>query len=273
MAANSINPLTIIKNLRNNFYLIITLTKREILGRYQGSHFGIIWSLINPLLFLGVYTFVFGSVFKATWASGSGNKAEFALILFSGLLIFNLFAEIATKAPHLITQNANYVKKVIFPLDILVWPPILSAIFHLITGLLVWLSLYLIVFQSLPPKTALLFPIALLPVILMLTGLCWILASIGVYIRDISQFIGPVVTMTMFMSPIFYAKSALPERFQPIFDLNPLTIPIEATRDLLIWGQTPDLQILTGYTLGSLIFSAIGFAWFQKTRNGFADVL
>lgn len=273
MSKHSINPINIAKSAVTNRQLIATLAKREIQGRYKGSIFGVTWSFINPLLFLGVYSFVFGTIFKASWGAPSGNKGEFSLVLFSGLLIFNLFAEIATKAPQLILQNSNYIKKVIFPVEILVMPPAISSIFHFAIGLIAWLFIYVIVHNGVPPVTAILLPLVLFPLTFVLLGIGWILASIGVYIRDISQFIGPIVTITMFLSPVFYPKTALPPEYQSIFELNPLTTPIEVARDLLIWGNLSNLEALIPYTIGSMIFCSVSYAWFQKTRNGFSDVL
>lgn len=273
MSKQSINPINILKSLSKNRHLIATLAKREILGRYKGSTFGVAWSFINPLLFLAVYSFVFGTVFKANWGTASGNNGEFALILFSGLLVFNLYAEITTKAPQLIIHNSNYVKKVIFPIEILAAPPVISAIFHFAIGLIAWLLIYILVHHSPPPPTICLLPLVLIPLTLTLLGIGWILASIGVYIRDISQFIGPIVTITMFLSPVFYPKSALPKDYQAIFEFNPLTIPIEVARDLLIWGRLSNLDLLIPYTAGAAIFCSLSYIWFQKTRNGFSDVL
>ena len=252
--------------------LIASLTQREIIGRYRGSALGIVWSFFNPLLMLTVYTFVFSVVFKARWTSTSESKTEFALILFTGLIIFNLFAECISRAPSLVLGNANYVKKVVFPLEILPWVVMWSAIFHFCISLLVWLCFYLLFF-GLPHTTSLLIPLVLLPLVFFTMGISWLLASLGVYLRDTAQIIGVLVTCLMFLSPIFYPASSLPSDFQYFLRLNPLTPAIELARDLLVWGKPPDWPLLLVYYLASGLVAWCGFAWFQKTRKGFADVV
>lgn len=255
-----------------NRRLIQTLVVREVLGRYRGSALGILWSFFHPVFMLSVYTFIFSVVFKARWPGGSESKTEFALILFAGLLVFNLFAECISRAPGLILANVNYVKKVIFPLEILSWVSVGSALFHIFISFGVWLIFYLIFF-GMPKPTLLLFPLVLLPLLLFSLGLSWFLASLGVYLRDVGQIVGLVITGLMFMSPIFYPVSALPEGFRILFHLNPLAAVIEQTREVLIWGIFPKVTVLLIELLLSSLFAWLGFAWFQKTRKGFADVV
>ena len=252
--------------------LIRALVRREVVGRYRGSILGILWSFFNPILMLAVYTFVFSVVFKARWSGGSDSKTEFALVLFSGLIVFNLFAECINRAPNLILSNVNYVKKVVFPLEILPMVALGSAMFHALVSLAVWMLAYLCLF-GLPHATVLLLPLVLLPLLLFVMGLSWALASLGVYLRDVSQVIGIVTTVLMFLSPIFYSTSTLPEQYQILFLLNPMTLVIEQARDVLFWGKVPNLTYLAVYLLGSGSIACLGFAWFQKTRKGFADVL
>lgn len=221
---------------------------------------------------LTVYTFVFSVIFKARWGTTGSTRTEFALILFAGLIVFNLFAECFTKAPMLILSNTNYVKKVVFPLEILPWVALGSALFHTSISLLVWIIAYAILLGP-PHLTILLFPLTLAPLVLFIMGVSWALASLGVFLRDVSQFIGIVTTVLMFMSPIFYPASAFPEEYRPILFLNPLSPAIEQARDVLFWGRIPDFTMLAQYLTGSAIIAWMGFAWFQKTRKGFADVL
>ena len=256
-----------------NRQLIRNLTHREVVGRYKGSMLGIFWSLATPIFMLAVYTFVFSVVFKARWgAGGSDSKTEFALVLFAGLMIFNLFSECVGRAPGLILANVNYVKKVVFPLEVLPWVSMGSALFHFVVSLGVWLVAYVVLF-GVPHWHVLLLPLVLGPLVLFVMGLSWALASLGVYLRDVGQIIGLVITVLMFLSPIFYPASSLPPAYQPLMFLNPLTPPIEMARDLLYWGQMPNMTLLAVYAAGSLAFAVLGFAWFQKTRKGFADVL
>jgi lipopolysaccharide transport system permease protein len=255
-----------------NRKLIKTLVRREVVGRYRGSIMGMMWSFLNPVLMLAVYTFVFSVVFKARWSVGSDSKTEFALVLFAGLLVFNLFAECVNRSPTLILSNTNYVKKVVFPLEILPWVTLGTALFHMSISFIVWLIFYVIFFGQ-PQITVLLLPLILLPLILITMGLSWMLASLGVYLRDVSQIIGIMITTLMFLSPIFYPLSSLPVQYQRILYLNPLTPTIEQAREALIWGHAPDFMNLGLYTLVGAIITWVGFAWFQKTRKGFADVL
>jgi lipopolysaccharide transport system permease protein len=268
----SISPREMIRSLWHNRNLIITMVKREVVGRYRGSFIGIAWSFFNPLLILAVYTFVFSVVFKARWGGGSGSKTEFALVLFAGLIVFNLFAECINRAPSLILANVNYVKKVVFPLEILPWVALGSAMFHAVISLGVWLTAYALFF-GLPHVTALLLPLVFLPLALLIMGLSWILVSLGVYLRDVSQIVAILTTVLMFLSPIFYPITALPEAFRSFLLLNPLTPAIEQTRNVLFWGKIPGVTMLGVYFLSTACIAFIGFAWFQKTRKGFADVL
>jgi lipopolysaccharide transport system permease protein len=267
-----VSPKEMLASLWRNRYLIKKSIQREVVGRYRGSLFGILWSFFNPVFMLSVYTFVFSVVFKARWHSGSDSKTEFALILFAGLMVFNLFAECVNRAPGLILSNVNYVKKVIFPLEILPWVSLGGALFHAFVSFVVWLIAYIILFGT-PHITILLLPVVILPLLLFIIGISWGLASLGVYLRDVSQFIGIITTALLFLSPIFYSASSLPEKFQILLQLNPLTPVIEQARDILFWGKLPDLRLLAVYYLCSMLIAWLGFAWFQKTRKGFADVL
>lgn len=265
-------PTEIVACLWLNRGLIRALTKREILGRYRGSALGLLWSIFNPLFMLTVYTIIFSEVFKARWGVGSGSKGEFALILFAGLIVFNLFADCISQAPRLIIANPNYVKKVVFPLEILPVVGLLSALYHALISFSVWMFAYLILF-GMPHATAFLLPIAILPFALFVLGLSWALASLGVFLRDISQLIGVLITALMFISPIFYPATALPENYRPWLYGNPLTPAIEFTRDLLYWGKVPDPVLIAIYWAVGTSIAWLGFAWFQKTKKGFADVL
>lgn len=268
----SATPREIVASLWRNHSLIQASIKREVLGRYRGSVMGILWSFFNPLFMLVVYTFVFSVVFNARWGAGSGSKTEFALVLFAGLLVFNMFAECINRAPGLIVSNQNYVKKVVFPLEILPWVGLGAALFHCAVSLGVWLVAYL-VFFGLPHATILYLPLVFFPFCLFVMGLSWALASLGVYLRDVGQLIGLLTTVLMFLSPIFYPASALPEGYRALLYLNPLTPVIEQTRAVLFWGISPDFAMLGIYYISTSIIAWLGFAWFQKTRKGFADVL
>lgn len=271
-AAHSLSPLKLGSSVVANRSLIFSLAKREVIGRYRGSVMGIFWSFFNPVLMLAVYTFVFSVVFKARWVGGSESKTEFALVLFAGLLVFNLFAECINRAPGLIISNVNYVKKVVFPLEVLPIVVLGSAVFHFFISFFVWIIFYLIFFGT-PPVTILLLPLILAPLTLMILGLSWLLASLGVYLRDIGQMIGMVITVLMFLSPIFYPIAALPEKYWQFMQLSPLTFSIEQARNAMIWGHVINWEYWLIWIGVSLLLAWTGFAWFQKTRKGFADVL
>lgn len=270
--ARSSSPVSLFNSVKQNRALIYNLAKREVVGRYRGSAIGLLWSFLNPLLMLLVYTFVFSVVFGARWVGGSDSRVEFALVLFAGLLVFNLFAECVTRAPTLILNNVNYVKKVVFPLEILPVVVMGSAAFHFLVSLLVWLLFY-VVFFGMPSFSLLWLPLVVLPLMLMTLGISWFLASLGVYLRDVSQVIGVVTTALLFLSPIFYPVLALPESYRPYMQLSPLTFVVEQARGVMIWGAWPAWGGWLSYTAIALATFSLGFAWFQRTRKGFPDVL
>ncbi len=265
-------PREMFASLLRHRLLIGQLVKREIQGRYKGSVFGLLWSFINPLILLAVYTFVFSFVFKTRWGGGSDSKVEFALALFAGLILHGLLSECINRAPYQILNNPSYVKKVVFPLETLSWVTLFSTLFHSLVSLVVWLIFFVVVHHFVHP-TLIFLPLVLLPLLFYSLGLSWFLASLGVYLRDVSQITGIFSTLLLFMSPIFYPISAIPEKYQIYLYLNPLTFIIEQARDVMMWGKTPDWAGLS-LTLGiSLLVAWGGFAWFQKTRRGFADVI
>lgn len=272
MQTFSTHPLEMIRSLLRHRELIAACVKREVQTRYKGSFLGIAWSFISPLLMLAIYTFVFSQVFKARWNAASDSKMEFALVLFAGLIVFTLFSECITRSPGLILGNMSYVKKVIFPLEILPWVVIVNALFHALISLSVWLLAYTL-FIGIPPWTTVFLPIIWLPLLLLIVGLCWFLASLGVYVRDIGQIIGVVTTGLMFLSPIFYSANSIPEAYRILIYVNPLTPAVELTRDVLYWGKPPDFFILSVSWSIAFIVAWLGFFWFQKTRDGFADVM
>lgn len=271
-ASYQLSLLALFQVILVNRRLIFSLIKSEILGRYRGSVMGILWSFFNPILMLVVYTFVFSVVFKAKWIGGSDSKTEFALILFSGLLVYNLFSECINRAPGLMIGNINYVKKVIFPLEILPIVVLGTSFFHFLISLFVWVLFYNIFFGFLSFHFFLL-PFVILPLILLILGLSWFLASLGVYLRDVAQLVTILTTVLMFLSPIFFPIAAMPEKYHVFMELNPLTFIIEQTRDVLIWKKGINWSNWFFWMLISSFIAWFGFIWFQKTRKGFADVI
>jgi lipopolysaccharide transport system permease protein len=257
-------------------HLLMQMTKRDIQSRYRGSALGVLWSFATPLLMLTVYTLVFSGVFKAKWAGGGNlhpdSTSHYALILFSGLMLHNFFSECLTRAPSIIMQHASFVTKVVFPLEILAPMLLLSACFNLMISFLVLLAAMLVLGQT-PDIHMLYFPLILLPLCLMMLGGAWLLATMGVFLRDIGQMIGLVMTILLFISPIFYPADALPASMRILIYLNPLSFIVEQTRGVLLWHSAPAWKGLTYYMLAGLCCSYIGFFIFQKTRKAFADVL
>ena len=261
------------KSLWRNRQLISQMTRREVMGRYKGSIMGLAWSFFNPVFMLVVYTFVFSMVFKSRWGvGGEESKTQFAVVLFVGMIVHGLFAEVLNRAPGLILSNVNYVKKVVFPLEILPVIAMGATLFHSLISLSVLLIAF-VMFNGYLHWTAMFTPLVLLPLVILTLGLAWMLASLGVFLRDVGQTIGIITTVLMFLSPVFYPMTAVPERFRPFIMANPLTFIIEQAREVLIWGRLPNWTGLGGYTLVAAAIAWAGYAWFQKTRNGFADVL
>jgi lipopolysaccharide transport system permease protein len=260
-------------SLWRNRALIWQMTKREVIARYRGSIMGLAWSFVNPVIMLCMYTFVFSVVFKSRWGTGGDqSKTDFAMILFVGLIIHGLFAECINRAPSLIVSNVSYVKKVVFPLEILPWVAMGSAVFNALVSVFVLLVGFFIV-NLYVPWTAIFIFFTILPLVFATVGLAWFLAAMGVFIRDIGQTTGIVTTLVLFVSPVFYPVAALPEKYQKLLLLNPLTFIIEEARDVLIWQRPPDWTVWIIYLSLSLAIAWMGFWWFQKARRGFADVI
>ena len=256
-----------------NRSLLWQFARRDVLGRYRGSLLGLAWSFLTPLLMLGVYSFVFVGVFRQSWpGSAHGGGVEFSLQVFAGLLVFNLFSEVAGKAPNLIVDQPNLIKKVIFPVELLAWVTVLSGLFHLLISSITLLVVLLLVRGGLP-VTAFAFPLVLLAFLPVLLGLGWFLSAIGVFVRDVGQVMTMVVSLTMFMSPVFYSVKSLGADLQFWMNLNPLTLIIEQVRAVLLLGQWPDWAALGMYAAIAAAFATAAATFFQLTRKGFADVL
>lgn len=271
MSTYSISPTTLLKSLCINANLIYILAKRDIVLRYRGSMIGICWSILVPLFMLFIYSFVYGVVLKVKWI-GHENQAEFALIIFAGLIVFNFFSECISRSATVIISNASYVKKVVFPLEIFPFIIFLTAFFQLVVSFSVWLVFYFFIY-GLPHITVLYFPIVLVPIAFFIMGTSWFLAALGVYLRDMSHIITLLLSMLMLMTPIFFPLSAIPERYRHALSFDPLTVIMEQVRGVLIFGEIPDGYNLLWFTAIYGVLAWIGFVCFQKMRKGFADVL
>ena len=272
-ATQPASPIHMVKTLWSNRRLLDQLARRDVAGRYKGAAIGVAWSFLTPLLMLCVYTFVFSVVFQARWGGElSEGRVQFALIMFVGILVHTLFSEVVNRAPGLILSNPNYVKKVVFPLEVLPVMAMASAIFHACISVLI-LLLALLVLNGRMEWTSIFLPIVLAPLVVLTVGVAWFLAALGVYLRDVGQITSIMTMVMLFLAPVFYPITALPEQYRWIVMANPLTFIIEQARDVLIWGRFPDFAGLGLYLFVAVMVAWGGFFWFQKTRKGFADVL
>ncbi len=261
-----------IMTFKNNISLVYEMARRDVIGRYKGSALGLLWSLFNPLVMLAVYTFAFGFIFKAKWPGMSNDPFSFALTLFPALLVFNYFSECVSRAPSLVVSNPSYVKKVVFPLATLPVMVSASALFHFSIGFIVWCIASLAITGTLH-ATLLMAPIVLLPLILFSLACSWILASLGVYLRDIQQIMNVITSALIFLSPVFYPIESVPEQYRGFIEGNPLTQYVQMLRDSMVFGKTPKISDFIFSFLLSVGLAIAGYWWFHLTKKGFADVL
>lgn len=266
------DPSSPYRSLFRHFELIVQMARRDVAKRYRGSFAGLFWTFFTPVLMLGIYTFVFGVIFKGRWNDRVTGHFQYAIVLFAGLNINAVFSECANRATTLIEENTNYVKRVMFPLETLSWSTLGAALFHLLISTIVLLALSLIVNQYVP-WTVLLFPIVVFCFLPFVAGTIWVLASLGVYFRDIRQVVSLITVALMFLAPILYPKEMIPEAYRNLLYLNPLTVIAEASQNVLLWGKPPMWSHLAIYSLISSLFAWVAFAWFEQTKKGFADVL
>ncbi len=264
-------------SLLSQRYLVWQLTKRDLAARYRGSMLGLLWSIFEPLLRLAIYSLVFGVIFRARWpelAEGGGRASgfQFVVVLFAGLILHGFLAECLGRAPGLIRENASYVKKLVFPLEVLPWTVIGKALVHLGIGLTILLTFNVLAFHSLQ-WTIVYLPLVIVPFAVLVAGLVWGIAALGVFVRDIDQVIGVLVIALLFLSPIFFPVSAVPEMIRPLIYLNPLSFVVDQARDVLLWGRHPDWTGLAAYTGIAMVIAWFGFYVFARLRRAFADVL
>ena len=251
--------------------LVFELTKREFSGRYRGSFGGNFWSFVQPLFLLTVYTLAFGVILKSRWG-GTGSTADYALMLFAGLIVFNAFSEVLTRASTLITNNPNFVKKVVFPLELLPVVTVATALIHALIGMAVWLLGYAILFGT-PKPTAVFFPLILACFVPVLLGLGWLLSAVGVVVKDISQLTSMLNHTLLFLTPIFYSMEAAPPILQNLLLLNPVTFVVEQARLVLFLGQIPSLKGLAVYFVLASVFAGVSLVLFKRLRPTFADLV
>ena len=261
-------------NARQTALLIKRMTLRGIAERYRGSIFGMAWALLTPIMMLAVYTFIFTQVFPVKWGQDVSKMGtfQFSILLFIGLSLYQFFSEVLLDAGPLMANNANYVKKVVFPLQALSIISVNKALFQLLVALLV-IIIFQLIWGSGLPATVILSPLILLPFVFLALGLSWFFAGVGTYLRDVNQVLAPITTALLFLGPILYPLDTMPEHIRPYLYLNPVTFPVEELRTVLIWGQLPSWNGLAIYSLIACLICLLGRLWFDKVKKGFADVL
>ena len=266
------NLLELLSSTRTNHFVLSQLTKTEILTRYRGSVLGLAWSVLNPLFMLVVYSLVFDFLLKVRWAVKTPEETPYALALFAGILVHAFFSDCLVQSTTAISKNANFVKKIVFPLEVLPIVTVTSAVFNLFLSIVIFL-IAIVFFGNTLHFSLLLIPIVLLPFIIFVLGMSYMLAAVGVYIKDVSQVAGMLSMMFLFLSPVLYPLSILPAKIQAIAMLNPLSFIIEQLRAVALNGNMLDWQGYLIYLMVSLLFLSLGYAIFQRTRKGFADVI
>lgn len=256
-----------------NRNLLFQLIKRNVSSRYKGHSLGMLWTVVQPLIMLVVYTFVFSVVFKAKWGGSiTESQGSYAILMFCGMTLFNLFSESVNASCQLIINNPNYVKKIIFPLEVLPVAQVLST-FTIGCGWIGLLFLGVIVVCNGLSWTALFFPLLLIPIFFFTLGLSYLVSSVTVYLRDVQYFVAVILQILFFLTPIFYPIEAVPSNFRVFLKLNPLTSIIENARGVLVYEQILNFEDYFSSVFISFIVFYLGFVWFNKTKKGFADVL
>ncbi len=264
-----LNPLRIFADIWRHRYLLGQLIKRDVLLRYRGAMFGVLWIFISPLLMLAIFAFIFGQIFQARWPQQDAGM-PFWLLLYSGLIAFNVFAETVSRSPTSVRSYPNFVKKIIFPVSILPVVPLGAALVH--GGFNFLILLAALTWTGHMHAGILLFPLLIVPLVLLALGLSWFLSAWGVFIKDMTQIVPVFVQMLLFLSPVFYPVGAVPPSLRPFYQYNPLGAVIEASRAVVIdqpveWGAW---GVAFGFCLG---VSILGYAFFQHSREEFADAL
>jgi lipopolysaccharide transport system permease protein len=265
-------PVSFLRAGWRNRRLIGQLTRTRLATRYQGTILGFLWLVVLPLLMLGVYTFVFSGIFAARWAHGSRGEGHFALVLFSSLMVYGLFADCVNEAPFLLFSHQAHIKQVLFPIESLGWVSLMTSLVRFgVSGLL--LGVFYMLVMGVPPWTAILLPLVLLSLVLYTLGLVWLLASLGVFLRDLGQAIAVVTSALLFISPVFYPASRVTGAWASLYRLNPLVTILEDWRLLLFEGTLPDPLPIVVVTAVGWCVAWLGYAWFVRTQRSFADVL
>jgi lipopolysaccharide transport system permease protein len=253
-------------------HLIRRLAWRAVERRYRGSVLGLLWAFVQPLLMLAVYTFVFSVVFESRWDVPEYGHTHFAILLFSGLILFAVFADSVNQAPRLVRANRVFITQIRFPVEVLCWVSLVEAIVQLLFATAILAVGYLVVIGA-PPASWLYLPLLLIPLGLLTLGTSWLLASLGVYLEDISHVVSVLTTALLFLSPIFYSPARIPEAFRAVYAVNPLAALIDLSKPPLFGGVAPDWLALAQLVAIGWVVAWAGHLWFMRSKAGFADVL
>lgn len=269
-----LNPVRLVRTLVPHRELIVQFAMRDLQQKHRGTYLGLVWAGLTPLLMLAVYTVVFSTILKAR-LSGNPDEGplEYGLLLYCGLMVLQIFTGPLGRSPGLIVSKKNFVKKIIFPLEILPVSVVLSTLMYSGIGLVLLLVAHFVLGGQLH-ATMLLFPIVLIPAVLLAVGVGWILSALGVFLRDIDEIVTTVVQRMLFLlTPVFWSIDIIPERFRPLVHLNPLASVVDGARRTLLQGEQPNWMVLGIWTVIALIVCQVGFAVFERLKRGFADVL
>jgi lipopolysaccharide transport system permease protein len=257
--------------LPGRFELIMSLARRELVARYKGSLLGILWAIVTPVVMIAIFTFIFAGIFNARFGP-QGNTLDYALYLFCGLLPWTMFQETLQGSSTTIVTHANLVKRVVFPLETLPVAQALSALANQMFGLFALIVAGVIVQHQLH-LTIIWLPALLIPQLIFTLGAAWLVASLGVFLRDIAQGITLVLMAWMYLTPIIYPESIVPERYRPFINANPFTSLVRSYRRIFLEGLPPDWASLLYFTILAVILFVFGYWWFAKSRRNFADVI
>lgn len=260
------------RTLWRNRFLFLQLCRRDIAERYRSSVAGLLWSLATPLAMLAIYTFVFSIVFNARWGERAASRIDFALLLFAGLLAFGIFSDCSNRAPTLISAKPNFVKKVVFPLELVPLVALANALFHFAAGFAILMVFCLLAYGTLP-WTVILVPAVLLPIVLLSLAASWLLSSLGVFVHDLRHAVPLLTTALLFLTPVFYPAAQVPESMRWLLHFNPLAGPIENMRMAAILGEVPRWPAYVESLLVNGLLALLSFLWFQRARRHFADVV
>lgn len=252
--------------------LIRAVVRRELAARFRGSVLGWLWAIFGPLLMLTVYTFVFSTAIGLRSSAAAHGVVNYSLIIFVGLIVFNLFAEVAYRAPALLHENANFIKKSIFPSETLAWTATIRAIVYAGISFAVMIFFELILTHWLPP-TFLLLPFVVVPFFLFLLGVSWFLMALGSFTRDVTHLMASIVPVFMFATPIFYSVDDAPRKLQIVLRCNIIGDYVEMVRDLVLFNRLPSLLLYIGTVLVSLVIFRASYRFFMRYKSVFVDVI